>query len=104
MFETNTASCGGFPGISDSFGAALWGVDYGLQMAAVNFSGALFHVGGQSVAYNPFTREILLLVFILSAIDMRSNSTPNQPKYIPPMDCRPNLLLFPCRRRSFGSD
>lgn len=56
MFETNTASCGGFPGISDSFGAALWGVDYGLQMAAVNFSGALFHVGGQSVSYNPFTR------------------------------------------------
>ncbi|PPQ81022.1 hypothetical protein CVT26_002903 [Gymnopilus dilepis] len=55
MFETNTASCGGFPGISNSFGAALWGVDYALQMAAVNFGGALFHVGGQSVAYNPFT-------------------------------------------------
>lgn len=52
MFETNTASCGGFPGISDSFGAALWGVDYGLQMAYSNFSGALFHVGGQSVFYN----------------------------------------------------
>ncbi|KAF8883631.1 hypothetical protein CPB84DRAFT_1850908 [Gymnopilus junonius] len=52
MFETNTASCGGFPGISDSFGAALWGLDYGLQMAAVNFGGALFHVGGQSAAYN----------------------------------------------------
>ncbi|KDR78253.1 hypothetical protein GALMADRAFT_119254 [Galerina marginata CBS 339.88] len=55
MFETNTASCGGFPGISDSFGAALWGLDYALQMAAVDFGGALFHVGGQSVAYNPFT-------------------------------------------------
>ncbi|KAH9476922.1 Beta-glucuronidase [Psilocybe cubensis] len=55
MFETNSASCGGFPGISDSFGAALWGVDYAMQMAAVNFSGALFHVGGQSVTYNPFT-------------------------------------------------
>jgi hypothetical protein len=27
MFETNTASCSGFPGISDSFGAALWGLD-----------------------------------------------------------------------------
>lgn len=26
MFETNTASCGGFPGVSDSFGAALWSV------------------------------------------------------------------------------
>lgn len=52
MFETNTASCGGFPGISDSFGAALWALDYGLQMAYSNFSGALFHVGGQNVYYN----------------------------------------------------
>lgn len=52
MFETNTASCGGFPGISNSFGSALWGLDYGLQMAYSNFSGALFHVGGQSVYYN----------------------------------------------------
>jgi len=55
MFETNTASCGGFAGISDSFGAALWGLDYSLQMAHSNFSGALFHVGGQNVFYNPFT-------------------------------------------------
>ena len=52
MFETNTASCGGFPGISDAFGAALWGLDYGLQMAFSNFSGAMFHVGGQNVYYN----------------------------------------------------
>ncbi|KAJ7434772.1 glycoside hydrolase family 79 protein [Mycena galericulata] len=55
MFETNTASCGGFAGISDAFGAALWGLDYALQMAHSNFSGALFHVGGQNVFYNPFT-------------------------------------------------
>ncbi|KIM82064.1 glycoside hydrolase family 79 protein [Piloderma croceum F 1598] len=55
MFETNTASCGGFAGISDSFGAALWGADYALQMAYSNFSGALFHVGGQADFYNPFT-------------------------------------------------
>ncbi|KAJ7123527.1 hypothetical protein C8R44DRAFT_783972 [Mycena epipterygia] len=55
MFETNTASCGGFVGISDAFGAALWGLDYALQMAHSNFSGALFHVGGQNVFYNPFT-------------------------------------------------
>lgn len=52
MFETNTASCGGFPGVSDSFGAALWGIDYGLQMAYSNFSGALLHVGGQDDTYN----------------------------------------------------
>jgi hypothetical protein len=52
MFETNTASCGGFPGVSNSFGAALWALDYGLTMAASNFSRALLHVGGQNVYYN----------------------------------------------------
>ena len=52
MFETNTASCGGFPGVSDSFASALWAVDYGLQMAYSNFTGALLHVGGQNVSYN----------------------------------------------------
>ncbi|KAJ7331317.1 glycoside hydrolase family 79 protein [Mycena albidolilacea] len=55
MFETNTASCGGFLGVSDSFTAALWGLDYALQMAHSNFSGAMFHLGGQNVFYNPFT-------------------------------------------------
>ncbi|PPQ65022.1 hypothetical protein CVT24_008170 [Panaeolus cyanescens] len=55
MFETNTASCGGFPGVSDSFGAALWALDYAMEMAHSNFSGALFHIGGQNVFYNPFT-------------------------------------------------
>ncbi|KAJ8585043.1 glycoside hydrolase family 79 protein [Rhizopogon salebrosus TDB-379] len=55
MMETNTASCGGFPGISDSFGATLWALDFGLQMAYSNFSGAMLHVGGQDVYYNPFT-------------------------------------------------
>ncbi len=52
MFETNTASCGGFAGISDSFGAALWGLDYALQLAYANFSGVLMHTGGQTVYYN----------------------------------------------------
>lgn len=52
MFETNSASCGGFPGVSDAFAAALWGLDYGLMMAYSNFTGALFHVGGQNVYYN----------------------------------------------------
>ncbi|PSS11011.1 hypothetical protein PHLCEN_2v3307 [Hermanssonia centrifuga] len=52
MFETNSASCGGFPGVSDSFGIALWALDYGLQMAYSNFSGALLHVGGEDDTYN----------------------------------------------------
>jgi len=55
MFETNTASCGGFAGLSNSFGAALWATDYGLQMAFANFSNALLHTGGQNAFYNPFT-------------------------------------------------
>lgn len=55
MFETNTASCGGFKGLSDSFGAALWALDYGLTMAAVNFAEALLHVSGQGVYYNVST-------------------------------------------------
>lgn len=52
MFETNTASCGGFSGLSDSFAAAMWTVDYALTLAYGNFSYALFHVGGQSDFYN----------------------------------------------------
>ena len=52
MMETNTGSCGGFPGLSDAFGAALWGLDFHLQVAYANFSGAMFHVGGQNVYYN----------------------------------------------------
>ncbi|KAG1737107.1 glycoside hydrolase family 79 protein [Suillus paluster] len=55
MMETNTASCGGLPGISDTFGAALWALDYGLQMAYSNFSGSMLHIGGQETYYNPFT-------------------------------------------------
>ncbi|KAJ6512844.1 glycoside hydrolase family 79 protein [Mycena sanguinolenta] len=55
MIETNTASCGGFPGVSNSFGSALWALDYALQLAYSNFTNALLHVGGQNVYYNPFT-------------------------------------------------
>ncbi|KAF9529902.1 glycoside hydrolase family 79 protein [Crepidotus variabilis] len=55
MFETNSASCGGFAGISDTFGAALWAADYGFQMAFANFTHAMMHIGGQNVFYNPFT-------------------------------------------------
>ncbi|CAE6438199.1 unnamed protein product [Rhizoctonia solani] len=55
MFETNTASCGGFPGISESFGAGLWATDWALKLATTNFSSTLLHVGGQDDYYNPFT-------------------------------------------------
>jgi hypothetical protein len=66
MFETNSASCGGFAGISDSFGAALWLLDYGLQMAYSNFSGALVHVGGQNVYYNVSVVALLSFFEVLT--------------------------------------
>lgn len=59
MLEMNTASCGGFPGLSTSFGAALWMIDWSLQMAHFNFSQALMHVGGQNVYYNVSTKGVL---------------------------------------------
>lgn len=52
MMETNTASCGGFPGLSDSFGAAMWTTDFALQMGVAGFWGTMLHVGGQDVYYN----------------------------------------------------
>ena len=52
MFETNTGSCGGFPGISNVYGAALWATDYAMRLASVGFDSALLHIGGQNVYYN----------------------------------------------------
>ncbi|KAG1786339.1 uncharacterized protein HD556DRAFT_1485636 [Suillus plorans] len=56
-FLTHQAGKTIVPWLSDSFRAALWGIDYALQLAYSNFSTVLFHVGGQSVYYNPFTRS-----------------------------------------------
>lgn len=67
MFETNTASCGGFAGISDSFGASLWGLDYAMQMAHSNFSGALMHTGGQNVFYNVCCLCVLCPMHLLTS-------------------------------------
>jgi hypothetical protein len=52
VLEWNTAACSGFAGLSDAFGAALWALDTGLQMASANFSGAMLHMGGQNTYYN----------------------------------------------------
>ncbi|KAI0677049.1 glycoside hydrolase family 79 protein [Trametes maxima] len=54
MDEFNTASCGGIPGISDTFAASLWTADYSLQMAAVGYAGAYLHTRERGVTYNLF--------------------------------------------------
>jgi hypothetical protein len=54
MSEFNTASCGGIPGISDTFASALWTMDYTLQMAV---DGATGQNGGFHAIYL-HTREL----------------------------------------------
>ncbi|KXJ86313.1 hypothetical protein Micbo1qcDRAFT_219651 [Microdochium bolleyi] len=54
MGETNSVSCGGRSGISDTFGAALWGVDYVLTAASIGIEKVYFHLGGNS-EYSSFT-------------------------------------------------
>ncbi|EPQ59016.1 hypothetical protein GLOTRDRAFT_70128 [Gloeophyllum trabeum ATCC 11539] len=54
MSEFNSASCGGIPGISDTFGAALWTADYALQMASVGYSAAYLHTREPGISYNLF--------------------------------------------------
>ncbi|XXG95910.1 hypothetical protein Hte_002186 [Hypoxylon texense] len=54
MGETNSVSCSGRSGISDTFGAALWGVDYVLGGAALGIQKTYFHLGAQS-EYSAFT-------------------------------------------------
>ena len=55
MSEFSTASCGGYPTVSDTFGAALWSVDYALQMSVVGYSAAYLHTRERNVSYNLFS-------------------------------------------------
>jgi hypothetical protein len=52
--ETNSASCSGRSGISDTFGAALWATDYVLTAATIGIEQVYFHLGHQS-EYSAFT-------------------------------------------------
>ncbi|KAK8102577.1 hypothetical protein PG984_015723 [Apiospora sp. TS-2023a] len=54
MGETNSVSCSGRSGISDTFGAALWTVDYVLMGASLGLEKTYFHLGAQS-EYSAFT-------------------------------------------------
>jgi len=101
MFETNTGSCGGFPGISNVFGSALWVADYGMRLASVGFDSALLHIGGQNVYYNvrriaaPSSEQTLIVTII--AI----HSPSDEPNWVQSVDRRPSLLLCHCSCRNF---
>jgi hypothetical protein len=56
MAETNSASCGGMPGVSNAFASALWGLDYAFTLARAGFVGVDFHTSyrpGGGSSYNP---------------------------------------------------
>jgi hypothetical protein len=57
MGELNSVSCGGAPGVSDVYAAALWGADICMQLAGVGADGVNFHGGnapGMRSYYAPF--------------------------------------------------
>jgi alpha-L-arabinofuranosidase len=55
MAETNSVYEGGKTGISDTLGAALWGVDVMFTLAHAGWLGINFHGGGRS-HYSPIAR------------------------------------------------
>ena len=55
MSEFSTVSCGGYPGVSDTFGATLWSIDYAMQLSAVGYSAAYLHTRERNVSYNLFS-------------------------------------------------
>jgi len=54
MGEFNSASCGGIEGISNTFAATMWAMDWVLQLATVGYSGAYIHTREAGVTYNLF--------------------------------------------------
>jgi hypothetical protein len=55
MAETNSVYGGGKPGISDTLGSALWGVDVMFTLAHAGWLGINFHGGGSS-HYSPIAK------------------------------------------------
>jgi len=56
MAETNSASCGGMPGVSNAFASALWGLDFAFSLAQDGFVNVDMHTSyrpGGGSSYNP---------------------------------------------------
>ncbi|KIO22059.1 hypothetical protein M407DRAFT_28404 [Tulasnella calospora MUT 4182] len=54
MSEFNSVSCGGLPGVSNTFAALLWTIDYALQLASLGYTSAYIHTREPGVTYNLF--------------------------------------------------
>eukprot|EP01102_Stenamoeba_stenopodia_P007627 TRINITY_DN2143_c0_g1_i2.p1 TRINITY_DN2143_c0_g1~~TRINITY_DN2143_c0_g1_i2.p1 ORF type:complete len:300 (-),score=40.39 TRINITY_DN2143_c0_g1_i2:283-1182(-) len=60
--EANSISCGGYSGVSNVFGAALWALDYMFNLANVSADGVNFHNSGQAyynaISYNSSSSDV----------------------------------------------
>jgi hypothetical protein len=56
MGEMNSVSCGGAPGVSDVYAAALWTADIAMQLCSLGADGVNFH-GGANTYYGAFHYE-----------------------------------------------
>ena len=55
--ETNSYYNGGAPGVSASYGSALWALDYLFTLATQGGSGLNFHGGGSGTGYTPIANN-----------------------------------------------
>jgi len=56
IVETNSVYDGGQPAVSDTLGAALWGLEFMLEAAAASAAGINFHTGARN-PYTPIVRS-----------------------------------------------
>jgi hypothetical protein len=56
LAEANTITLGGFPGVSDAFGSALWVMDYMFELLKARSAGIhIMTSGGSKFHYSPYT-------------------------------------------------
>jgi len=95
--EGNSVSCGGMPGVSNTFAATLWSVDFLFNLASIGVKGMNFH-GGSGAAYTainykaqsdtvPDVRPLYYGLWFFSQIAR------NQPKIIVPTVTSSNALI-----------
>ena len=57
LAETNSYYNGGAPGVSESYGAGLWALDYLFTLASCGAAGVNFHGGGSGTGYTPIANS-----------------------------------------------
>ena len=95
--ETNSMTCSGITGVSDTMASALWALDYMFTLAVTNVSRANFHGGGRapyswffidSTTDIPTVNPLYYSMWIWRLITTtRSNSKDDHKYQVVPLDC-----------------